>query len=163
MTKAEEKRRAVVELGRWGITHEPQIYYSNRRPFPLRKPGQLPKLPLWADCSAWVTICYRYAGAADPNGLRYSGQGYTGTLLDHMKRIPIGAVKHGDVVIYGCASYANGHHAAVVIEVDSHTPGGIVTSSLGGSNGPMRITVANEAEYQPDGLRGVVYLSSIGR
>jgi hypothetical protein len=32
------------------------------------------------DCSAFVTLCYKAAGAPDPNGLNYNGSGYTGTL-----------------------------------------------------------------------------------
>ena len=37
-------------------------------------------LPLTTGCSGFVTICFYEAGAPDPNGLDYSGLGYTGTL-----------------------------------------------------------------------------------
>jgi cell wall-associated NlpC family hydrolase len=32
------------------------------------------------DCSGFATLCYKAAQQADPNGLNYNGQGYTGTL-----------------------------------------------------------------------------------
>jgi hypothetical protein len=155
------KRQLVVQLCHWGLIHTGQIHYAEIRPMPSTRIRVLPRLPLTTDCSGWATLCYKYAGAADPNGLGYNGQGYTGTLLKHMHHITRIQAKPGDLVVYGCKSNPNGHHVAVITSVGSHTPETIETCSHGSENGPLAITVAHEAVYQPDGLAGVVYLSSI--
>jgi hypothetical protein len=155
------KRQYVVRLCHWGIINKASIHNAEVRPMPHTKAHVLPHLPLTTDCSGWVTLCYQYAGAADPNGLSYDGQGYTGTLLKHMKHISIGKVQLGDLVVYGCKSNPNGHHVAAIIAVGSHTPDTIQTCSHGSEAGPLEISVTHEANYQPDGLAGVVYLTSI--
>lgn len=152
------KRQLIVRFCHWAVAHEPQIHYAEVRPIPQVKHLVLPKLPFTTDCSGFTTMAFQYAGAADPNGNNYNGEGYTGTLLGHLKHIPISLVKPGDVVIYGCKSIKTGHHAAVVIAVHSATHAGIVTVSHGSESGPMEITVAEEAKYQPDGDSGVVFL-----
>jgi cell wall-associated NlpC family hydrolase len=57
--------------------------YSNVRPIPssLQAAESTP-----TDCSGFVTLCYKEAGAPDPNGLGYSGYGYTGTLIEHGRK-----------------------------------------------------------------------------
>lgn len=156
------KRELVVQLCHWGITHNASIHYAQTRPIPLRSPRLLPALPLTTDCSGWATIAYRYAGAADPGGSSYSGQNNTGTFLKHMRHIAISAVKAGDIVVYGAKTYPGyGHHAAVITNAGSHTVSTITTCSHGSEAGPLAITVAAEAKYQPDGLAGIVYLTSI--
>lgn len=155
------KREWVVRLCHWGIANTGAIHYAEKRPIPLPHPHVLPKLPLTTDCSGWATICYRYAGASDPGGSGYNGQNFTGTFLKHMKHINIASVKAGDLVVYGVKSNPTGHHVAVVMNAGKHTPDTIVTCSHGSENGPLQITVSHEANYQPDGLSGVVYLTSI--
>lgn len=155
------KRQYVLRLCHWGIAHQGAIHYAQTRPIPLRPAHILPRLPLRTDCSGWATICYRYAGAADPNGLGYSGQGYTGSLLRHMRHINRLAIRQGDLVVYGCKSNPTGHHVAVIMSVGERTPETIITCSHGSEAGPLEISVAHEAALQPDGLTGIVYLSSI--
>jgi hypothetical protein len=155
------KRQLVVRLCHWGMLNKASIHYAEVRPMPHTKPQILPHLPLSTDCSGWATLCYQYAGAADPNGLSYNGSGYTGTLLKHMHHIGIASIKPGDLVVYGTKSIPAGHHVAVIIAVGSHTPDTIQTCSHGSEAGPLEITVAAESKYQPDGLAGIVYLSSI--
>jgi cell wall-associated NlpC family hydrolase len=38
------------------------------------------------DCSGFVTLCYKEGGARDPNGMGYSGYGFTGTLIARGKK-----------------------------------------------------------------------------
>lgn len=76
----------------------------------IGKPGVL---PVNADCSAFVTLCYNWAGAADPNGMGYNHTGYTGTLLSHGTKIALNQVQPGDVIVYGPGT---GWHTALVIE-----------------------------------------------
>lgn len=57
--------------------------YSKMRPYPSSLFG---KAPIKVDCSSFVTLCYKAAGWKDPNGLAYSGAGFTGTLIVHGKQ-----------------------------------------------------------------------------
>jgi len=53
------------------------------------------------DCSSYVTGCFHIAGAPDPNGLHYNGEGYTGTLGEHGRRVA--KPFPGDIVLYPSA------------------------------------------------------------
>src|SRR5919204_3623303 len=99
-------RDAIVAAARWGIRNEARIHYGQVRPMPLTR-----TLPLTTDCSGFVTLCYYLAGAPDPNGLGYDGQGWTGTLLRHLA--PTTSLRLGDVVVWGAYP---GHHCALVLE-----------------------------------------------
>ena len=88
------------------------------------------KYPFFADCSAFVTICYSLAGMHDPNGQKYNHTGYTGTLLATGKSISIGAVKPGDIVIYGPGT---GWHTAIIVEVHGKD---VLTVSMGQQGDP---------------------------
>lgn len=75
-------------------------------------------LPVRTDCSGFVTMCAKAAGAPDPNGLGYDGQGYTGDLLSHLE--PAIERKHtwrGDLVVFGAGT---GDHVVVLLEGGSH-------------------------------------------
>jgi cell wall-associated NlpC family hydrolase len=130
-------RRKIVAAARWGIRNEPRIHYGQIRPIPLAR-----TLPLTTDCSGFVTLCYFLAGAPDPNGLEYDGQGYTGTLLDHLEAIDPGSARRGDVVVWG--SYP-GHHCAVVLETGADP----LLASHGAERGPRAIRFTDECAYQP--------------
>jgi hypothetical protein len=130
-------RRKIVAAARWGIANEPRIHYGEVRPIPLGR-----TLPLTTDCSGFVTICFHEAGAPDPNGLGYSGQGYTGTLLDHLEAIDPADARRGDVVVWGAYP---GRHCAIVLEpaVDP------LLASHGREQGPIAIRYAAECRLQP--------------
>lgn len=96
----------IVKWAGWCVANKESFEYAETRPMPLTTKPQIRN-----DCSGTVTLCYKLAGAPDPNGLGYSGQGYTGTLVDHGKQISLAQVKPGDVVIYGPGE---GVHCAVV-------------------------------------------------
>jgi peptidoglycan hydrolase-like protein with peptidoglycan-binding domain len=133
-------REQIVANARWGIANEPQIHYEQLRPIDgLREPR---KLPLRTDCSGFSTLCYAWAGAPDPNGLGYSGQGYTGTLLQHMKAIGEEAVQPGDLVVWGVPP---GHHVALALEAGPDP----LLCSHGQEKGPIAIRFSVESEFQP--------------
>ena len=71
-----------------------------------------PKLPLNFDCSAFVTWILWVCGCADPNGLHFNHEGYTGTLLGHLPHVT--DVQVGDLVVYGAGT---GEHVAAVVGV----------------------------------------------
>jgi Putative peptidoglycan binding domain/NlpC/P60 family len=142
-------RQHIVENARWGMTNEPKIHYRQSRPMDgLHEPR---KLPLSTDCSGFSTLCYAWAGAPDPNGLNYSGLGFTGTLLQHMKRIPQSAVQPGDMVVWGGDT---GHHVALVVEAGPDP----LLCSHGQEKGPFAIRFSVESKYQPP---QVTWLSSL--
>jgi hypothetical protein len=139
-------RRGIVAAARWGIRNEARIHYAQIRPIPLRR-----ALPLTTDCSGFATLCYYLAGAPDPNGLDYSGHGWTGTLLENMENIDRRAVKAGDLVVWG--EYP-GHHCAIVLEPGDDPR----LVSHGQERGPLEIRFSTECRYQP---AEVTWLSSL--
>jgi cell wall-associated NlpC family hydrolase len=108
-------------------------------------------LPLTTDCSGFVTLCYFLAGAPDPNGLHYSGAGYTGTLLGHLTHVTAAKAREGDLVVWGVYP---GRHCAVVLE-EGDDP---LLASHGSERGPIAIRYSDECRVQPPKvtwLRGV--------
>jgi lysozyme family protein len=111
-------RAKIVEWALWGVTNNARIGYSmgSNRFSALLTPGAL---PLATDCSGFATLCYSWAGAPNPN---FAGKydvdagGYTGTLLQHCKKIPQGAAKPGDLVVWTTAAEPNGVHASVIVQ-----------------------------------------------
>jgi hypothetical protein len=106
-------RQKIVANAKWGVQHAGSIHYQQSRPIDgLHNPH---KLPLYTDCSGFVTDIYKWAGAPDPNGLAYSGYGYTGSLINHMHSIMRSQLKPADLVAYG---YFPGEHVVVFIGND---------------------------------------------
>jgi cell wall-associated NlpC family hydrolase len=99
-------------------------------------------LPLTTDCSGFVTLCYYLAGASDPNGLGYDGEGWTGTLLRHLEHVAAADVRRGDLVVWG--RYP-GRHCAVVLEPGDDP----LLCSHGQERGPVEIRFSTESRFQP--------------
>lgn len=133
-------RARIVLNARWGIANEPQIHYAELRPIDgLHEPR---RLPLTTDCSGFVTLCYAWAGAPDPNGLGYSGEGFTGTLLRQLRPISLAKAQPGDLVVWGPPP---GRHVALVLEAGPDP----LLCSHGEERGPLAIRFAVESEFQP--------------
>ena len=132
-------RSKIVEFARWGIQNEASIHYQQLRP--VDGLAQPQKLPLNTDCSGFSTLCYRWAGAPDPNGGNFT-TAYTGTMLTHCRHIPESAVQAGDLVVWG--PYP-GHHVALVLEPGSDP----LLCSHGQEKGPLAIRFSAESAYQP--------------
>jgi hypothetical protein len=139
-------RQKIVTAARWGIAHEPQIHYGEIRPIPLGR-----TLPLTTDCSGFVTVCYFLAGAPDPNGLDYSGEGWTGTLLRHLAHVPRDEALPGDLVVWGAYP---GRHVAIVLEPGDDP----LLCSHGQERGPIAIRFSEERRFQP---RAVAWLDGL--
>lgn len=133
-------RDAVVAVARWGIANEAQIHYEQRRPIDGIDESQ--KLPLHTDCSGFVTLCHRWAGAPDPNGRKFDGQGYTGTILQACRQIALNVVQPGDLVVWGAPP---GHHVALVLEAG---PDPLLVSH-GSERGPYAVRFSEAATWQP--------------
>lgn len=133
-------RDKIVANAHWGIQNEPQIHYQQLRPMDgLAHPR---KLPLQTDCSGFVTLCFKWAGAPDPNGSQFNGQGYTGTMLQACTHIAKGAAQPGDLVVWGPPP---GHHVAMVLEAGNDP----LLVSHGQEKGPFEIRFSIETQYQP--------------
>lgn len=72
------------------------------------------------DCSEAVTLIFRLAGFADPNGLHYSGDGNTGTMLAHLRHFTDWGEAHtGTLIVFGAGT---GDHVVMVIKPNGNNP-----------------------------------------
>ncbi len=75
---------------------------------------------LTMDCSESVTLIFRLAGMHDPNGLGYNGQGYTGTMLDHLAHFTNWTKVHeGTLIVFGAGT---GSHVVMVTHPNGENP-----------------------------------------
>jgi hypothetical protein len=135
------QRHQIVQIAHWGVANTYSIHYEELRP--IDGISHKYKLPLWTDCSGFATLCYKWAGAPDPNGRAFDGYGYTGTLLQHMKHIPHYMADIADLVVFGSFP---GHHVVILTGL-----GGQCVSH-GQEHDPSLTNVEAEAQYQPAGI-----------
>jgi hypothetical protein len=128
-------RAALAKWAKWGVANNPAIHYTEdtRRDDYLH--GAKAHLPIWTDCSGWVTYCYWASGLPDPSGLDYRYLGYTGTLLanayKHGKVLTnLAAAKPGDPIVIGPGT---GWHTTICVQ---QAPDPIVVSH-GSEPGPL--------------------------
>lgn len=115
------QRRHLKDLMAYLLKREPLIHYAQIRPM---RTVHLTERQLRArlngggsitmDCSESVTLLCKLAGLHDPNGLGYDGQGFTGTMLAHLRHYsdPEKALV-GALCVFGPAP---GDHVAMVME-----------------------------------------------
>lgn len=134
-TPAERAQRLGVDAANYWILHRDESRYGQVRPMPLDKPPDVPRV---TDCSGHVTTVYFAAGAPDPNGRGYDGQGYTGTLIQQGRTVSPYACELLDLVFYGFTTrpgpafpYGAPTHVAVYV-------GGGYVSSDGSDSGPQK-------------------------
>jgi hypothetical protein len=141
-------RDNIVAWAKWAAANHDKFHYTQGplRMANINRPG---KLPVNADCSSFVTLCYNWAGAPDPNGQSYNHTGYTGTLLSHGRKIDLKDVLPGDVIVYGGGT---GEHTALIVDVT-------------GANAKNPLTVSHGQELDPsychvnqDGRKPQTYL-----
>lgn len=103
LSTADLKRQKIVSTAMHGYNNRYGIHYtqSGLRMQGVRQKIRPPAYPRYEDCSSFATWCYWVAGVSDPNGLGYSGYGYTGTLARHGVRISTAQMKPGDLIFYG--------------------------------------------------------------
>lgn len=92
-------RDAIVAAAKHALELGPSKYhYAQVRPIP-RSMFQAGRIV--TDCSGFATLCYKAAGAGDPNGFDYNGSGNTTTLKAGGKKINSEHAQPGDLVFYG--------------------------------------------------------------
>jgi peptidoglycan hydrolase-like protein with peptidoglycan-binding domain len=129
-------RHEIVQAALFGQAHASQIHYSQglRRMEFVRLGLRPPRFPHYTDCSGFATWCYWVAGAPDPNGSRYNGQGFTGTMIQHGRSTS--APQPGDLAFYGHPI----DHVAVVVsdrQVVSH----------GSEGGPYILAIRYRSDF----------------
>jgi lysozyme family protein len=141
----ETMRKRIVNWALWGVKNRGRIGYTQDgtvRLSAVRSPGSL---PLATDCSGFTTFCYSWAGAPNPNcagAYDPHGPAYTGSMLDHCRRIPRSAVRPGDLVVWTPPN--RGQHVCVVVKAG---PDPILVSH-GDPAGPKRLRFSAEDAYQ---------------
>ncbi len=100
-----DARYVIVAYAIFGYNQREKIHYtqSSLRMYGVRNRIRPPRIPIWEDCSSFATWCYWGANVPDPNGLRYNGWGYTGTLSQYGVRTR--EPKPGDLGFYGSGTY----------------------------------------------------------
>jgi peptidoglycan hydrolase-like protein with peptidoglycan-binding domain len=138
-------RQQIVNWAHWGVAHHAGFHYSENanRMEGIGHPG----VPCHCDCSAFVTLCYNWAGVTqDPNGQNYDGQGYTGTLLSHGTPITIAQAVPGDVIVYGPGT---GDHTALIVQGGPDP----LTVSMGEEGDPSYVHVSQDGRQPQRYLR----------
>jgi hypothetical protein len=104
--QAKTTRKKIVAAAHLCFQNRALIHYTQNGipPAPRRMDGvrrmlRPPAFPEFEDCSSFSTWCYFAAGAPDPNGLSYNGEGWTGT--QHPRGTETVALRPGDLVFYG--------------------------------------------------------------
>ena len=155
------QRAHLHALMRYLLAHEPQVHYAQVRPMRTvhLTEAQLDTLlanhgAIAMDCSESVTCLCKWAGLHDPNGNGYDGQGFTGTLLDHLPHYsnPPAAMV-GALCVYGPGS---GQHVAMVYEPGPDP----LMWSHGAENGPRLLRHSVEAAFhrQPSTFLSIAHL-----
>lgn len=104
-------RQRYADQMDFAFAHRSNWRYSQIRPIPHTMDAAT---RITTDCSGGVTLLAQTANLPDPNGRRYDGLGFTGTILDHCSRLAASQVKVGDLIVYGIYP---GHHVVAVKEV----------------------------------------------
>jgi cell wall-associated NlpC family hydrolase len=132
-------RRLAVKAARLGLAHKSALHYTQgaRRWDGINHnlKAYRGEYPRYADCSAFVTWCIwnglSHYGVRDTvNGAQWKA-GYTGTMLQHGKRVT-GKLAVGDAVIYGRGF--PGEHTALYV-------GSGLVISHGSEAGPFLLPV----------------------
>ncbi len=155
MTVTVDARARIVKIARWAVANHSRFTYSEGadRMADVHKPFAA---KITCDCSAFVTYCYAWAGAPDPNGLAFNGEGYTGTLLSHNEHIAlfkqnaqhvnIEQVLPGDLIVYGPGT---GEHVAIVVQATTDS----LTVSHGKPGDPSFVKVSQDGREPQTYLR----------
>ena len=129
-------RQDMVAYCNWAVAHHAKINYAEIRPMPINI--RRVSLPFTTDCSGFATLMAKWAGAADPNGAKFNGSGWTKTMLDHLKPpIPQGEALPGDFAVFG---QSPGTHVVVLVQ-------------SGGANGNDPQVVSHGQQGDPISVR----------
>lgn len=92
-------RDKYVEVLNYILAHPQNWRYAEVRPIPMYYPYKTTEI-ITTDCSGSVTMAAKWAGATDPNGNHFNGNGYTGTILQHCETISRAMLEPGDLCVF---------------------------------------------------------------
>lgn len=139
-----EARGRAVQAALLGFKNALHIHYTQQpsrwEGIAHRKVAREQEYPHNADCSSFVTWCLwnglylPYKARDTVNGTNWQA-GYTGTMLNHGKRVKeLANVQRADCVIYG--HHPTGDHTAIVV---GRRDGKIMVVSHGSEGGPYYV------------------------
>lgn len=143
------QRQRLVRHALYLIEKAPQIHYAEVRPMTTHRFATWAELhsyldhggEITMDCSEAVTLLFRTAGLRDPNGLGFNGEGYTGTILQHLPHYQNNERAHqGALGVYG--EYP-GVHVVMSMDDPSFDP---YVFSHGQEDGPFHIQLSTETQ-----------------
>lgn len=127
MPVTQTQRNHLVRLAQLLNKYSPDVDYAQVRPMRTRylTQSQLTtdlehNVPVTMDCSESVTLMFRLASLADPNGLKYDGEGWTGTMLAHLPHFTEWEKVHeGTLIVFGAYP---GEHVVMVTRPNGDDP-----------------------------------------
>lgn len=124
------------------FAHEGTIHYAQVRPIPFYAENLF---NFTTDCSGYVIMAYHVAGASDPSGNNFNGQGYTGNLGGHpVARSPY---QIGDIALYGdWQSPGGGAHATICYSAGDESTSR--WASHGQESGPVPVTMKYRSDWK---------------
>ena len=141
-TLGDGSRAAIIAAAKSALSYHPG--YSQARPMP----GNLTDCALTpTDCSGFATLVYKAAGAPDPNGLAYNGEGFTGTMEHNGKATQ--NPQPGDLMFWQSPD-----HVAIY-------GGGDVIYEWGGPPGPIQSSASGEMSYHARYLGARTYIKDL--
>lgn len=146
LPSAEQAKRAA-SVAYWTsflIPNANRLGYAETRP--MVDMNDLEALDIDEDCSTACTKDNKAADLPDPNGLFYSGEGFTGTMLKHLRRIARHQVQIADKVVFVDPNDPAGHHVCTVLELLAN--GDMVLGSNGRPVAPESVLLSVEAAAQ---------------
>lgn len=126
------------------IPNAKRLGYAETRP--MVDMNNLEALDINEDCSTACTKDNKDGGLSDPNGLYFSGEGFTGTMLKHLRRISRHQVQIADKVVFVDPAEPEGHHVCTVLELLEN--GDMWLGSNGRPEAPEAVLLSVEATVQ---------------
>lgn len=143
---SKEQAARVAAVAYWNsflIPNATRIGYSEIRP--MEAMNNLEAVNISEDCSTVCTKDNKAGGLSDPNGLYFSGEGFTGTMLKHLRRISRHQVQIMDKVVFVNPDEPEGHHVCSVLEI---LPDDMLLGSNGRPEDPRSVLLSVEAAAQ---------------
>jgi hypothetical protein len=138
-------RAAMKAQAEWAVAHPTALNYSQARPIPYSQWDHHQPV-IETDCSGSYICIAHAAGAPDPSGQHYDGEGYTGSIAGNLRHVGRAAdLGIGDAIGYGDLVDVNSHITMVV------EPGDDPLCFTFGANPPALVRYSTEVNERRAG------------